>query len=108
MQTVTEPSKHSKPSKPRKSRKRDNSQREITMQQKRVDAIIPSAPFRRVVNEFTESVDIRYQQEAVDALQVATESYLIEMFQNANTVAGYSGRETLHREDITLALRLKK
>ena len=70
----TEPSKHSKP---RKYRKRDNSQREITMQQKRVDAIIPAAPFRRVVNEFTESVDIRYQQEAVDALQVAPESYLI-------------------------------
>tara|TARA_B110000093_G_C12922409_1_gene389761 strand:+ start:87 stop:383 length:297 start_codon:yes stop_codon:yes gene_type:complete len=95
--------------KPRtKHKKRDNTQREISLQQKRVDATIPSAPFRRVVNEFTESVDIRYQQEAVNALQVAAESYLVEMFQNANAVAVYCGRETLHREDITLALRLKK
>jgi histone H3 len=91
-----------------KRKRRENWQREITMQQKKVDAVIPSAPFRRVVNEFTESVDIRYQQEAIDALQVAAESYLVEMFQNANAVAEYTGRETLHREDITLALNLKK
>jgi len=92
----------------KKTKRRDNSQREIKLQQKSVKEIIPSAPFRRVVNEFTESVDIRYQQEAIDALQVATESYLVEMFQNANALAAYTGRETLHKEDITLALRLNK
>ena len=95
-----------------KKRKKGNSEREIEIQQKKVDLIIPSAPFRRVVDELTNKITlsnhIRYQQEAVTALQTATESFMVDLFQDANLLALYSGRETLHSGDIKVALRLKK
>tara|TARA_B110000858_G_scaffold192027_1_gene242116 strand:+ start:433 stop:744 length:312 start_codon:yes stop_codon:yes gene_type:complete len=98
----------------KRKKRKTNSQREIELQQKKVGLVIPAAPFRRVVNEITksdnitESKDIRYQQVAISALQTAAESFLVEMFQDANSVAAYSGRETLHSRDITLAIMLNK
>ncbi len=92
----------------RTKKRRGNPQREITAQQKKVNLVIPSAPFRRVVDELTQTDNIRYQQEAIVALQTAAEAYLVETFQDANALAVYNGRETLHNEDINLALRLKK
>ena len=91
-----------------KRRRKGIPEREIARQQKKVDLIIPAAPFRRLVCSLTENEDIRYQQEAVEALQTASESYMIDLLQKANTIAKYVGRETLHEEDINLALRLNK
>jgi histone H3/H4 len=92
----------------KRKKRKGSSEREIAKQQKKVDLIIPAAPFRRLVNELTDSEDIRYQQEAVKALQTASESYILDLLNDANTLASYAGRETLHGKDITLALRLKK
>lgn len=96
----------------KRKKRKSNFQREINLQQKGVGLIIPAAPFRRVVDEITmestESTDIRYQQVAVSALHTAAESFLVELFQDANTIATYGGRETLHSRDITLAMMLKK
>lgn len=91
-----------------KSKRKRRSDREIKIQQNSVKLLIPAAPFRRLVDEFTVDTDIRYQRDAISALQTATEDYLIGMFQDGNVVAGYCGRETLHSGDISLALELNK
>jgi len=92
----------------KKKNKKSNPIREIKKQQNNTDFIIPAAPFRRLVNELTESEDIRYQQEAMNALQTASEAHMIRLFQNANKLAIYKGRETLHSVDISLAHNLSK
>lgn len=90
----------------KRKNKKSNPIREIRTQQNKTGLIIPAAPFRRLVNDLTEQTDIRYQQDAVEALQVSAESYLIDIFQKANKLAIYKGRETLHGTDISLAHNL--
>lgn len=92
----------------KKKNKKSNPIREIKQQQNKTDFIIPAAPFRRLVNDLTQSEDIRYQQEAIEALQTASEAHMIRLFQNANKLAIYKGRETLHSVDISLAHNLSK
>jgi len=95
---------------PRRKNKKSNPIREIRAQQNKTGLVIPAAPFRRLVDELTdeltEDTDIRYQQEAVEALQVSAEAYLIDIFKKANKLAIYKGRETLHNVDISLAHNL--
>jgi histone H3/H4 len=93
---------------PKRKNKKSNPIREIKIQQSKTGFIIPAAPFRRLVDEMTFPDDIRYQQEAIEALQTAAESHLIEIFQKANKLAIYKGRETLHSVDISLAHDLYK
>ena len=93
---------------PKRKNKKSNPIREIKLQQKRTDLLIPAAPFRRLVNEMTNDPDIRYQQEAVKALQTVSEAYLIDLFNVSNKIANYKGRETLHRSDISLAYNISK
>lgn len=92
----------------KKKNRKSNPIREIKIQQSKTDFVIPAAPFRRIVNEMTESEDIRYQQEAIEALQTASEDFLVKLFQKANKLAIYKGRETLHNVDISLAHDLSK
>lgn len=92
----------------KKKNRKSNPIREIKQQQNKTDFIIPAAPFRRLVNDMTEAEDIRYQQEAIEALQTASEDFLVKLFQKANKLAIYKGRETLHNADISLAHDLSK
>lgn len=83
--------------------------REIRRYQKSTELLIKKIPFRRVVREITGVFDsnIRFQISAVDALQHAAESYLVELFMDANLCAIHSKRVTVIPKDLKLARRIR-
>ncbi len=91
---------------PRRKRKAaTNAIREIKKEQGRVKTIIPVAPFNRVTQEIGQEFrkDIRFKGEAHQALHIAAEAHLVDLFQNANKLAIHNGRETVQRKDLRLA-----
>ena len=56
--------------------------RAIRAEQKKVDIIIPKAPFQRLVREIMQeiNIDLRIQSTALAAFQEAAEAYLISLF----------------------------
>ena len=83
--------------------------REIKRYQKSTDLIIPRAPFQRVVREICHGYDhdLRFQSQALVALQEAAEGYLTGVFEDANLCALHAKRVTLHRSDMLLARRIR-
>lgn len=74
---------------------------EIISLQKSGDTIIPHASFSRVVHEALEQHgEYSIRSEAMRALQCAAEEHVTEMFQNANNIARFTGRETVSRKDL--------
>lgn len=51
--------------------------------------------------------DIRFRRDALEALQVDTEDFLIGMFHDANLIAISGNRETLHVDDLKLWKTIK-
>jgi histone H3/H4 len=49
----------------------------------------------------------RFQTSALQALQEATESYLVALFSDANLLAIHAKRVTIMRKDIQLARRIR-
>lgn len=83
--------------------------REIRRYQKSTELLIKMAPFQRVVRELADEVrsEQRFQRSAVEALQAATEAYLVTLFEDANLACIHSGRVTVMPKDIVLATRLR-
>ena len=86
--------------------------REIRKYQKSAERLIRRAPFVRVCREILARVsgrsDLRYSREAVDALQEATEAYLVCLFEDAQLCAIHAGRVTLMVRDLALARKLRR
>ena len=85
--------------------------REIKEQQMKYNLIIPKAPFARVVREICLDVcisgaDMRWQANAVAALQEASEAYLVRLFENSNLCAIHAKRVTIFPKDMYLACRI--
>ena len=96
--------------KPKPIRLRSKALREVRAEQSRVSNIIPTAPFNRLVREMTNEYtteDIRFRKDALEALQVDAEDYVIGMFHDANLIAIQGNRETLHVEDVKLWKTIK-
>jgi histone H3 len=70
--------------------------REIRRYQKSTELLIRRAPFQRLVREIAQDYksDLRFQQSAVDALQEASESYLVSLFEDTNLCAIHARRGT--------------
>tara|TARA_Y100000992_G_scaffold286346_1_gene238129 strand:+ start:570 stop:896 length:327 start_codon:yes stop_codon:yes gene_type:complete len=86
-------------------RLRSKALREIRSEQSSVRNLIPTAPFHRLVKDIANDQgagDIRFRRDALDALQADSESFVTEMFHNANLIAIAGGRETLHVADLKL------
>jgi len=83
--------------------------REIKRYQKSTDLLIPRAPFQRVVREICRGYDhdLRFQSQALVALQEAAEGYLTGVFEDANLCALHAKRVTLQRQDMLLARRIR-
>ncbi len=83
--------------------------RQIRAIQKTTNLLIPKAPFQRVVREICQSYmqDIRFQRPALEALQEATEAYLIGLFEDTNLLAIHANRVTIMGKDMTLARRIR-
>ena len=67
--------------------------------------------FSRLVSDITESMfpdeDIRFSLRGMAALHVASEDYLIGLFEDSYLCALHAKRVTLMKKDMTLARRLR-
>ena len=83
--------------------------REIRKFQKSTDLLIRKLPFQRVVREIAQQFksDLRFQSQAVLALQEASESYLVSLFEDTNLCAIHAKRVTIMPKDMKLAKRIR-
>ena len=82
--------------------------REIRKYQKTTNLLIPSLPFERLVREIANEYrnDLRFSEEALKALQCASEIHMTELFENANLISCSRDSSTIKLEDLQLAYRL--
>ena len=83
--------------------------REISKFQKSTDLLIRKLPFQRVVREIAQQFksDLRFQSQAVLALQEACEAYLVGLFEDTNLCAIHAKRVTIMPKDMQLARRIR-
>ena len=83
--------------------------REIRKYQTSTELLIRKIPFQRLVREVVhqlKGVDYKFQSTALLALQEASESFLVNMFEQCNLIAIHGKRVTLKPKDILLWRRL--
>ena len=101
--------------KPRKWRAGTVALREIRKYQKNTDLLIRKLPFRRFVRELCDQLTnmvalpqgYRWQSGAIMALQEATESYLVHLFEDTQLNSIHAKRITIMIKDIQLARRIR-
>ena len=83
--------------------------REIRRYQKSTDMLIPRAPFQRLVRDICRGIDneLRFQANALVALQEASEAYLVGVLEDAGTCALHAKRVTVMKADMQLARRMR-
>ena len=83
--------------------------REIRLYQRMTQLLIPKLPFQRLVRQITQDfkADYRFQSAALMALQEASESYLVGLFEDTNLCAIHAKRVTIMPKDIHLARRIR-
>ncbi|GJV51954.1 histone H3.2-like protein [Tanacetum coccineum] len=82
--------------------------REIRKYQKSMERLIRKLPFQRLVREIAQDfkTDLRFQSNAVDVLQEASEGYLVGLFEDSNLCAIHAKRVTIMPKDMQLARRI--
>jgi histone H3 len=83
--------------------------REIKRYQKSTTFLLARAPFQRFIRAICEGIDaqLRFQAQALLALQEAAESYLTGLFEDANLCAIHASRVTVMKKDLELARRIR-
>ena len=83
--------------------------REIRKFQKSTDLLIRKLPFQRLIREIAGQFksDLRFQSQAVLALQEAAEAYLVGLFEDTNLCAIHAKRVTIMPKDMQLARRIR-
>lgn len=89
--------------------------REIRQYQKSVDLLVRKLPFARLVKEIANDLfsgssfpeGIKWQSNAMMALQEAAESYLTYLFEDSNLNAIHAKRVTIMAKDMQLARRIR-
>ena len=83
--------------------------REIRRYQKTTELLIRKLPFSRLVREIAQDfkTDLRFQPQAIGALQEAAEAYLVGLFEDTNLCAIHAKRVTIMPKDIQLARRIR-
>jgi histone H3 len=83
--------------------------REIRKYQKSFDTLIPKRAFQALVREVTQDFrsDLRFQGNALLALQDAAEDYLVGLFEDANLICIHAKRITITNRDMQLARRIR-
>eukprot|EP01133_Synstelium_polycarpum_P010771 gene10771-12547_t len=83
--------------------------REIRRYQKTSELLIKKLPFQRLVREIAQEfkTDLRFQAAAIHALQEASESYLVGLFEDTNLCAIHAKRVTIMVKDVQLAKRIR-
>ena len=83
--------------------------REIRRYQKTAELLIRKLPFNRLVREVTQDfkTDLRFQAQAIMALQEAAEVYLVRLFDDTNLCTIHAKRVTIMPKDMQLARRIR-
>lgn len=83
--------------------------REIRRYQKSTNLLIRKLPFQRLVREIAQDYknDLRFQSNAILALQEAAEAYLVSLFEDTNLCAIHAKRVTIMPKDMQLARRIR-
>lgn len=86
--------------------------RRIMAAQKSVEPCVPLAPFCRLVREITADVasrfqDLRYQKDAIEALRVAAEAFLVEVFVRCTYLAEYTKRVTVYPCNMRMVFKMQ-
>ena len=83
--------------------------REIRKYQKSIKLLIRKLPFNRLVREIAQDfkTDLRFQAQAIGALQEASEAYLVGLFEDTNLCAIHGHHITIIPKDIQLARRIR-
>ena len=83
--------------------------REIRKYQKSTELLIRKLPFQRLVREIAQEFkqEVRFQSQAVLALQEAAEAYLVSLFEDTNLCAIHAKRVTIMTKDLQLAKRIR-
>jgi histone H3 len=83
--------------------------KDIRKYQKSTELLIRKVPFQRLVREITHSfkTDMKFQSNALLALQEATEAYLVGLFQDTHECAIHAKRMTILPKDMQLARRIR-
>lgn len=99
------------PRKPHRFRPGTVALREIRKYQKSTDLLIRKLPFQRLVREVAQDLlpsrDLRFQGSALAALQEASESFLVNLFEDTNLCAIHAKRVTVMPKDMVLARRIR-
>lgn len=84
---------------------------EIRKFQKSTELLLRRLPFARLVREICERIFgtslFRWQASALEALQTASEDYLVRLFEDSNLCAIHAKRVTIMPRDIALARRIR-
>ena len=82
---------------------------EIRHYQSTTELLIQKVNFQRVVRELCEQIGpgIRFESQALLALQEAAESYLVGLFEDSNLCTAHAKRKTLRDTDIKLLRRIR-
>ena len=83
--------------------------REIRRYQKMTELLIRKLPFSRLVREVAQdfNTDLRFQRNAIGALQEAAEIFLISLLEDTNLCAIHARRVTIFPKDMQLARKLR-
>lgn len=83
--------------------------REIRKYQKTTNLMLGKLPFQRLVRSVALELksDLRFQISALNAIQEASEAYLIGLFEDTNLCAIHGKRVTVTSRDMHLALRIR-
>lgn len=82
---------------------------EIRKYQRSTETLIRKLPFQRLCREVALELDpaLRFQSEAVRALQEACEAYLVGLFEDTQLCAIHAKRVTIMPKDMELARRIR-
>ncbi|KAM3073797.1 centromeric DNA-binding histone H3-like protein cse4 [Clarireedia jacksonii] len=86
--------------------------REIRSYQKTTDLLLLKLPFSRLVREIALTLrphgeGMRWQSQAIQALQESAEAFLVHLFEDTNLCAIHAKRVTIMQKDIQLARRIR-
>ncbi|KAF2238493.1 histone-fold-containing protein [Viridothelium virens] len=86
--------------------------REIRQYQRSTDLLLSKLPFARLVREIALNTSghgelLRWQSQAIMALQEAAEAFLVHLFEDTNLCAIHAKRVTIQQKDIQLARRIR-
>jgi len=84
--------------------------REVHKLQRTSHLLIPLSPFQDLIREIAINykADLRFQREALLAIQEAAESHLVSIFQHTQNMAIHGGRKTIQDRDLTLAMHVRE